>query len=59
MLVLTFMIEDPSIPTSIDEDTINILLFNPNDLTQFKYYHLLDAYGAVNCRYISSFADPS
>lgn len=59
MLVLTFMIEDPSTPTSIDEDTINILLFNPNDLTQFKYYHLLDAYGAVNCRYISSFADPS
>lgn len=58
LLTLTFMIEDPSTPTSIDEDLVNILLFNPNDLTQFKYYHLLDAYGAVNCRYISSFANP-
>ena len=51
-LEFIFKIEDPSKPAFIDSSTFNILLHNSKDLTMFKYYHLLDAYGAVNCRYL-------
>lgn len=51
-LEFVFKIEDPRKPAFIDSSTFNILLHNSKDLTMFKYYHLLDAYGAVNCRYL-------
>jgi len=51
-LEFVFKIEDPSKPAFIDSNKFNVLLHNSKDLTMFKYYHLLDAYGAVNCRYL-------
>ena len=51
-LEFVFKIENPELPAFIDSGTFNILLHNPKDLTMFKYYHLLDAYGAVNCRFL-------
>lgn len=51
-LEFVFKIEDPSRPASIDSGTFNVLLHNSKDLTMFKFYHLLDAYGAVNCKYL-------
>ena len=39
------------------EGAINVALYNAYDLTMFKYYHMLDAHGAVNCKYLSSALD--
>ena len=43
-------IEDVFVP----EDCLRVMLYNTHDLTMFKYYHMLDAHGAVNCRYLST-----
>lgn len=51
-LEFVFKIEDPARPASIDSGTFNVLLHNSKDLTMFKFYHLLDAYGVVNCKYL-------
>ena len=36
--------------THIDKNLIKFVFFNTHDLEVFKYYHYLDAYGAVNAR---------
>lgn len=33
------------------------MLYNTHDLTMFKYYHMLDAHGAVNCKYLSTLVE--
>ena len=33
------------------------MLYNTHDLTMFKYYHMLDAHGVVNCKYLSTLTD--
>ena len=35
--------------------SIKVVLYNDKDLEIYKYYHLLDAYGAVPCKYYESF----
>ena len=43
----------------IPPDTIQFVFFNDKDLTLFKYYHLLDAHGAINCLYIEEAIQPN
>jgi len=49
-LQLRFLIADmkKAEQTYVRKNQIKVLLYNPNDLTMFKYFHYLDAYGAVN-----------
>ncbi len=51
-LLFKFTLEDSSQPAFIPAGAFNVLLHNQHDLTLFKYYHLLDAYGAVNCQFL-------
>lgn len=45
---LRFSIEDGKQEfTHIPSDTIEVLLYNPYDLTMFEKYHMLDAYGLI------------
>jgi len=51
-LTFKFYIKDKAFPFNIPAEAFDVLLHNPYDLTMFKYYHYLDAYGAVNCKYL-------
>ena len=52
LLTFKFYIKDKSFPFNVPAGAFDVLLHNPYDLTMFKYYHYLDAYGAVNCKYL-------
>lgn len=53
-LSIKFYLQDKSFPFFIPEGHFVVLLHNPYDLTMFKYYHLFDAYGAVNCGFLAT-----
>lgn len=47
-LNVKMFLEHPEIPTFIEEGTLRVVVFDDKNIEQFKYYHLLDAYGVVN-----------
>lgn len=53
-IVLKFYYDSSAPYVYVPANSINIALYNTHDLTLFKYYHMLDAHGAVNCKYLSS-----
>lgn len=53
-LVFKFQIQDKNFPFFVPSDAFRVLLHNPYDLTMFKYYHLLDAYGVARCDILAS-----
>ena len=57
ILAFKFYIQDKAFPFSIPKGSFDVLLHNPYDLTMFKYYHFLDAYGAVNCGFLATRPD--
>lgn len=41
----------------VPKNDIKIVLFNSHDLTLFKYYHMLDAHGAIQCTYLEQYLE--
>ena len=47
-LNIKMYLEHPEIPTFVEGGTLRVVVFDDKNIEQFKYYHLLDAYGVVN-----------
>lgn len=56
-LVFKFYFNAENEDVFVPKDCLRIMLYNTHDLTMFKYYHMLDAHGAVNCRYLSTLVE--
>lgn len=41
----------------VPQGEIKVMLYNSKDLEIYQYYHMLDAYGAVQCKYYESLDD--
>lgn len=54
LLQISFTYDDskPEDFIFVKKDEVKVLLYNTKDLTTLKYFHLLDAYGAINCKYL-------
>ena len=57
VLVFKFYIQDKALPFFVPADSFRVLLHNPHDLSMFKYYHLVDAYGIARCDTLASQID--
>lgn len=56
-LTLKFYFNAANDDVFVPQDCLRIMLYNTHDLTMFKYYHMLDAHGAVNCKYLSTLVE--